>query len=280
MPRVRVNGAELHYEDTGDGPETVVMAHGLLLSGRMFDGVVAGLRDRYRCVTFDFRGQGASPVVAARYDLDVLTEDAAGLIRALGCGPCHFLGFSMGGFVGMRLAVRHPELVRSLVLVGTSASHEPRRLRYRLFGLCARAFGVRAVTPLVMPVQFGRRFLRAPARAAERREWFDRIAATDLQGGLLASAAVIGREDFSAQLDKIRQPALVMVGEDDRATPPDEARRLRSALPGSDFVIVPGAGHALPIEEAVATANAVGDFLSKHALGSGNRPTTERRQAL
>lgn len=126
MPRVRVNGAELHYEDTGGGPEAVVMAHGLLLSGRMFDGVVAGLRDRYRCVTFDFRGQGASPVVPARYDLDVLTEDAAGLIRALGCGPCHFLGFSMGGFVGMRLAVRRPELVRSLVLVGTSASREPR----------------------------------------------------------------------------------------------------------------------------------------------------------
>ena len=186
----------------------------------------------------------------------------------------------MGGMVGMRLAVRHPELVRSLVLVGTSASREPRRLRYRLFGLCARAFGVRAVTPLVMPVQFGRRFLRAPTRSAERREWFDRIAATDLRGGLLASRAVIEREDFSAHLGELRQPVLVMVGEDDRATPPDEARRLHDALPGSEFVIVPGAGHALPIEDASAVATTVTDFLSKNALGSVARPTTESRPAV
>lgn len=62
MPQMTVNGTELHYDETGSGPEAVVMAHGLLLSGRMFDGVVAGLSDRYRCVTFDFRGQGQSAV--------------------------------------------------------------------------------------------------------------------------------------------------------------------------------------------------------------------------
>lgn len=124
MARITVNGAALHYEDRG-GPEAVVFAHGCLLDCRMFDVQVAALQGRYRCVAFDFRGQGRSEVTRGGYDMDSLTEDAACLIRSLGCAPCHFVGFSMGGFVGMRLAARHPGLLRSLAPVGTSASPEP-----------------------------------------------------------------------------------------------------------------------------------------------------------
>ena len=58
MPKLRVNGVELYYEDVGSGPQTIVFAHGLLWSCRMFDAQVAALKDRYRCVSFDFRGQG------------------------------------------------------------------------------------------------------------------------------------------------------------------------------------------------------------------------------
>src|SRR3954452_757348 len=119
MPRLRVNNAELHYTDTGGGPETIVFAHGVLWDGRMFDAQVAALRDRYRCITFDFRGQGQSEVTASGYDMDTLAEDAAALIQTLGVAPCHFVGLSMGGFIGMRLAVRRPELIQSLMLLET-----------------------------------------------------------------------------------------------------------------------------------------------------------------
>ena len=77
MPTLRVDGATLWYEEQGAGPETVVFAHGLLWSGRMFDAQVAELADRFRCVTFDFRGQGKSEVTADGYDMDTLTDDAA-----------------------------------------------------------------------------------------------------------------------------------------------------------------------------------------------------------
>ena len=264
MPQVTANGTELHYDDTASGSETIVMAHGLLLNGRMFDGVITELRNRYRCITFDFRGQGQSAISPNRYDLNTLTEDAAGLIRELGCGPCHFLGFSMGGFVGMRLAVQHPELVRSLILVGTSASREPQRLKFRLLGRAARCLGVRAVTPLVMPVQVGRSFLRDPARAGLRQEWFDRIAANDLTGGLMGVNAVVARTDFSGQLGHIRVPTLVVVGAEDRPTPPAEAKKLLAGIAGAELVIVPRAGHAVPIEEPAVTAEAIAHFLTAH----------------
>ncbi len=93
MPIIRVNGAALYYEERGTGPETIVFAHGLLWSCRMFDAQVALLKERYRCVAFDFRGQGQSEVTRSGYDMGTLYENAVALIKQLSCAPCHFLGW-------------------------------------------------------------------------------------------------------------------------------------------------------------------------------------------
>jgi 3-oxoadipate enol-lactonase len=73
MPHLTLNGARLYYEDTGTGPETILFAHGLLWSGRLFDRLVAALQEHFRCITFDFRGQGQSQVTASGYDMDHCT---------------------------------------------------------------------------------------------------------------------------------------------------------------------------------------------------------------
>ena len=104
-------------------------------------------------------------------DPSATASSLAALIRSLGCVPCHWVGASMGGFVGMRLAVRHPSLLRSLTLVGSSVTPEPHPWRYRMLNLMARCLGVRAVTRLIMPVQFGPRFLQDPARVQDRQTW-------------------------------------------------------------------------------------------------------------
>ena len=83
MPTVRVNGALLHYEDTGGAGAAVVFAHGLLFSGRMFDAQVAALKGRHRCITYDARGHGQSEVTRGGYDMDTAFADAAALIEAL-----------------------------------------------------------------------------------------------------------------------------------------------------------------------------------------------------
>src|SRR5205823_2727516 len=125
VPMLAVNGVRLYYDDTGGSGEPIVFSHGLLWSGRMFEAQVAALRGRYRCITYDHRGQGRSDVPRARsHDMETVTDDAASLIEALGAAPVHFVGLSMGGFVGMRLAARRPELLRSLVLLETSADPE------------------------------------------------------------------------------------------------------------------------------------------------------------
>jgi pimeloyl-ACP methyl ester carboxylesterase len=265
MPTLQVNGATLWYEDHGTGPETIVFAHGLLWDGRMFDAQVGALRDRYRCVTFDFRGQGRSEVTAGGYDMDTLADDAVALIEALGCAPCHFVGLSMGGFIGMRLAARRPELIRSLVLMETSADPEPNVLKYRLLGAVVRLFGrrgMRLVMPRVMRIMFGRTFLEDPARDEERRLWEERGMENDPVGVLRALGGVIDRTPMYDELPRITCPTLVMVGDQDVATVPARAERIHAAIPGSRLVLIPGAGHTSSVEEPELVVAALEGFLA------------------
>ncbi|MEO8450248.1 MAG: alpha/beta fold hydrolase [Gemmatimonadota bacterium] len=264
MPTLLVNGASLHYTDEGRGAETIVFAHGLLFSGRMFEAQVAARRDRYRCITFDFRGQGESEVTRSGYDMETLTADSTALIRALGAAPCHFVGLSMGGFIGMRLGFRAPGLLRSLTLIATSADPEPRENipRYRLLTRIARWFGLGIVSGRVLPIVIGRTMLNDPGRLSLRREWIDRVVGNDKIGITRAVAGVIDRVGVYDEIAAIRVPTLVIVGEEDTATVPAKAERIGARIPGARLVRIPRAGHSATIEEPAAVTSAIGDFLA------------------
>jgi len=274
MPALRVNGATLWYQEFGAGPESIVFAHGLLWDGRMFSEQVRALSGRYRCITFDFRGQGQSEVTADGYDMDTLADDAAALIQALGAAPCHFVGLSMGGFVGMRLAARRPELIRSLVLMETSADPEPPENvpKYRAMGLVGRVLGrlgFGLVAGRVMRIMFGRKFLEDPARAAERADWRQRLMSNHRVGITRALGGVIGRKPIYDELSRIHCPTLVMVGDQDVATVPAKAERIHGAIAGSRLVVIPGAGHTSSAEEPAFVNAALAGFLSTVAPSAG-----------
>jgi len=152
---MRINNVDLHVVDSGNGAETIVFSHGMLISGVMFDPQVAALNRRYRCVVYDHRGQGQSSVPKTGYDMDTLTDDAIELIETLGIGPCHFIGLSMGGGIGLRLAIRRPDLLKSLIIISANADPETRasRAKYRRLNLVARLFGLKMVVKRVMPRQ-------------------------------------------------------------------------------------------------------------------------------
>lgn len=264
MPLLNVRGTRLYYEDSGGPGEPLVFSHGLLWSGRMFDKQVAALKDRYRCITYDHRGQGRSDVWPVDcVDMETVYEDGVALIEALGVGPCHFAGLSMGGFVGMRLAMRRPELLRSLVLMETSADPEPEQnvTRYKLLNFVARWFGLRWVSSQVMPIMFGRTFLEDPARAEERAEWERRLR-ENRRDIWRAVNGVIRRQGVHAELSRIRTPTLVLVGAEDVATVPAKAERLHAAIAGSRLVTMPRGGHTSSVEEAALVNAALTDFLA------------------
>ncbi|HWE23423.1 MAG TPA: alpha/beta fold hydrolase, partial [Myxococcales bacterium] len=238
MPRLKVDGVELHYEDTGGVGPPVVFAHGLLWSGTMFRFQVEALRGTYRCISFDFRGQGRSEIARSGYDMDTLTRDTATLIERLRAWPCHFVGLSMGGFVGMRLARQRPELLRSLSLLHTAGDAEPlwRRPRYALMGLATRLLGPRVLIRPVMKILFGRSFLRDPAQASLRDSLRDELLRNDVDGELLALRGVLRRSSFMDDLSSLQTPTLVLSGDEDVGVIPKRSQRTADRIPGARFV--------------------------------------------
>jgi 3-oxoadipate enol-lactonase len=268
MPMIDRDGVPISYTDTGvpegapDAP-TVLFGHGLLFSGWMFHPQVAALRKNFRCVTIDWRGQGESPPTSGGYDMDTLTADAAALIETLNVAPVHFAGLSMGGFVGIRLAARRPELLRSLTLLDTSADAEraAEARKYRLLAGVYRLFGIRPVRRRVLPLMFGRTFLGEPSSEAVISEWLRMLSRCDRAGIASAVRGVADREAVAGELASIALPTLVIVGDEDVPTPPQRAAEIADAIPGARLESVTGAGHSSTIERPAQVTALLRDFL-------------------
>ncbi len=268
MPTFERGSAVIHYSDTGAPPgnpqaATVFFGHGLLFGGWMFRAQIEALRDRYRCVAIDWRGQGDSAPAADGYDMDTLTDDATALIAMLGVEPVHYVGLSMGGFVGQRLAARRGGLVRTLTLLDTSAGPEDAD-NARSYRLMARVYRLTGISPLrgrVQPLMFGKPFLADPANEPVTDEWARRLRRCRRSATSQAVRAVADRPGVEHELGRISAPTLVIVGADDVATPPPKSRRIAELVHGARLVEIPACGHSSTVEQPEAVSELLVDFL-------------------
>lgn len=268
MPTLTSADAVVAYSDTGRPPgrpdaATIVFGHGLLFGGWMFRAQTAALRGRYRCVAIDWRGQGDSPSAADGYDMDTLTTDAVALIEHLDVGAVHYVGLSMGGFVGQRLAARRPELIRSLVLLDSSAEAEDAVAAWRERALSA-IFRYAGIAPVLRPAKklmFGPTFRADPRSAPLLDEWARRLARNDREGIRRAVLAVANRKPVLDELGSIAAPTLVAVGADDAALPPARSRTIAAAIPGARVVIIARSGHSSAVEQPDAVTTLVSSFV-------------------
>ena len=264
MPVIPIHGCDYYYEIHGDplATDTIVFSHGLLWSGRMFRKQVAYLSDRYRVITYDQRGQGKSSVTDQGYDMDQLYLDAVALIENLRLKKVHFAGLSMGGFIGLRLAARRPDLVDSLILMETSAEPEPHTVKYPLLVYTVRLFGINLVTRPVMKIMFGEKFLRDKSRREEKLFWIGELK-KNKKNITRAVRGVITRKGVEEELRNIMCPVLVMAGTQDRATTPEKAEFIHKHILHSQLRYIEGAGHSSCIEEPEQVNEYIEEFLSK-----------------
>ncbi len=264
MPTFPIDGIDIYYEDTGPGStgQTIAFSHGLLWGTELFAPQIAALRARYRCIAWDHRGQGKSgPERREHIGMELVWQDAVQLLEHLKAGAVHFAGLSMGGFVAMRMAARRPDLVRSLILLETSADPEPieNLARYRLLSRVTRLLGPRLVASRVAAIMMGKTILGDPARAAELAR-FTAIM-TRRRDIWRAVAGVVDRGGIYEELGRITVPTLVIVGDEDVATPPAKAERLQQAIAGARLVRIPRAGHSSTVEEPGAVTAELERFL-------------------
>lgn len=264
---ITVNGVSLHYVEVGSGPETIVFSHGYLMSHRMFDDQITAFSASARVIAFDHRCHGASEKVRAEFGLEDLVEDAAALIRETCDGPIHFVGMSTGGFVGMRLALGQPELIKSLALIDTSADQEdPKALRRnRLMLTVLGLFGFRPVINKTMSILMGATLLNDPNRQAQVGAWRDYILSLDIKAIRQFGFAIFSRNSVLDDLKKRDDlvPTQIIVGEVDQATPVQNAADMQNAISGSELTVVPRAGHTSPIEEPQFVTDVLRAFFAR-----------------
>ena len=266
MPTVPVEDRGICYEEWGSG-EPVVWLQGTGESKHGWVGQISELSERYRCIATDHRDVGESSYVDEPYAPADLATDAAAVMDAIGTGPAHVVGYSLGGAAAQELALARPDLVRSLVLLST----------------WARSDG-----------WFKAQMLNW--QAIRRQHWDDERGFLDALGPWLWSPATYATEGFvdglytmmmaeepaqrpdgwirqcdadiahdaGARLGGVTVPAIVIVGEDDLCTPPRYARELCALLPSAELETIADAGHGALGEKLNEVNATIASFLAKH----------------
>jgi pimeloyl-ACP methyl ester carboxylesterase len=249
MPFITIRGARLHYEETGAGPETILFIHGLMLASDSWEAQREHFAKTHRVITYDLRGQGRSEHTRGGLGLDSLAEDAALLLLQLAPQGAHVAGFSMGAFIALRLAARHPALVRSLTLVGVSADAESwsKMPAYAAMIALVSMAGVGPVAPRMMQILFGRSILADPTRSEPIARW--RAAVDGLPKSIVRAAAASAlRGSVAGELGQITAPTLIIAGEEDQPVPLHHQHAVARAIAGAEIEQVPLSGHAVMIE--------------------------------
>lgn len=262
MPIIKIkNCNSYHYEIHGSGEETIVWSHGLLFNGSLFYKQIDYFKSKYTIIVYDHRGHGQSEATKSEYDMDSLYEDTVQLLEHLKLKKVHFGG--LGGFVAMRLAARRPDLVKSLVLMGPSASAEPNVVKYRLINNVAKFSGIKAVIEPTLNYLFGDNFLIDPNNKNESDKWTEELLKNN-DTIYLATAGFINRKPVEdRELEKISCPTLILVGTQDKITTPDKGEYIHSKIENSTLKYIEGAGHMACIEEPEKYNDEIEQFLNQ-----------------
>ena len=265
MPQIRVNNVELFYEEIGSGTETMLFSHGFLMDHTMFQFQMDSFKDDFRCIAYDQRGHGRSEAITSSYDLDAIVNDAIALIETLEIGPVHFVGMSTGGFVGLRLALQRPELLRSLVLIDTSADVEEKEKlsQYKLMLKSVSMVGWRPVIGRVMSTLFNENFLEDSQRRDEVKRWRGIITGHNIKAITPFANAIFSRSSVVDQLSRITTPSVVIAGKHDRATPMAYSQKMADLIHDARLRLISDAGHSAVVEKPRALTEAMRGFYQR-----------------
>ena len=259
MPTANVNDTTLHYRFDGpDDAPVMLISNSLASNLAMWDCQIDTLlRIGFRVLRYDSRGHGQSGVTPGPYGMEMLTEDAVGLLDALGIERASFMGCSKGGMVGQMAGTMHGDRFDKLVLCSTAAYMGGGDVWTARIEAVANG-GMAAVVDATIDRWFtepGQE--RLPGEVAQVREM---ILATPPEG-FIACAHAIAAMDQRESIRAIDRPTLVIVGEHDPGTPPSAAELIHDRIAGSKLVVLPDSAHFCNIEQAGLFNTALEEFL-------------------
>lgn len=261
---VSVAGKQLNARIGGSGTP-IVLFHSLLADQSSFDPVANLLAKTHQVVMLNLPGFGRSESVGS--SLEAIADHIAGGIEPLGLQHKPILlGNGYGGFVALLTAIRHPGIASRLVLADCGAVFsEPGRAAFRGMSAAAKDKGLGAIADVAMRRLFAPEFQQAnPALIEERKKRFLAVDAGTFHGACDALATL----DIREQLKAVKVPVLVLVGEQDEATPPAMSRELAAGLPDAQLVVLAGCAHVPQLQAPETFMAAIGPFIE----AGGGRP--------
>ena len=264
MAYASINDQEIFFKDSGGDGYPVVMMHGFLMDQSLFDPQIRVLAPKYRCIRFDARGFGQSRWDGKPFDLYDTVSDCIGLMDALSVEQAIIVGMSQGGYAALRLALRHPDRVKSLVLMSTwsGIDDEPTKIQYRQMRDIWKNLG--PIDPLLeglATVLLGPK--EAPGMLEHWAKWLPKWKSYSGEAIFHATNNLLDRDDITPQVSQIGHPALVTHGDADVGMPMILGEQLSQRLKGcKDFVRVPGAAHAANFTHPAVINEALLKFLN------------------
>ncbi len=262
MKKLNINNVELAYRDEGRG-EPIVFLHAFPLNQTMWDNQVAEFRSTYRIITFDWRGFGASSVGSENHGLTDFADDLANLLDELKIRSAIICGLSMGGYSAFAFYRKYADRVKALVLCDTRAAadtEEGKSARYEMAEL-ARQRGVQALIEIMTPKLLGETTLKDKPQIVEQVKKM--IEAAHSEGIAKALIGMAQRADSTELLARIICPTLIIVGDEDKLTPPADAEKMNRAIASSQLRVIENAGHLPNLEEPDSFNQALANFLKQ-----------------
>lgn len=265
MPTTQVGSHTVYYDEYGTGHPVLFMS-GLGGTRLGWWKQIEPLAQKYRVINLDNRDAGDSALAAAPYSIAEMADDAAGLIENLNLGRVFIMGISMGGFISLELALRHPARVEKMILVATSAGGTSHVTPAPEIGATLlRKEGedietrVRRTSPLIAapgycvahPADLDRAVQHAKAKPMPPEAYQRQLSA----------AYAHTRNGVAERLAQIRVPTLVIHGECDPLIPYANGKFLAANIAGAKFSTYAGVGHLVTIEAAERLNREVGEFL-------------------
>jgi pimeloyl-ACP methyl ester carboxylesterase len=246
----------LYFTERGSGPP-LLLVHGLMITGEMFEPVIEHFAARHHVIVPDLRGHGRSRELPPPYSVARLASDLPHLLDHLGVASADILGYSQGGAVAQQLVLDYPARCNRLVLACTYAFNMAtlrEKLEAYLMPVILRTFGMRRFARLVLSQ--GMKQLDT-----ERAAWVARLIGDQDRDLMLAGWKELMAFDSRRRLGEIVCPTLIVAGSDDNAVPHHHATMLHQGIANSRLVVVDGATHALIWERPKEFARVVGEFL-------------------
>jgi 3-oxoadipate enol-lactonase len=243
------------------GAPRIVFVHSLALSQTLWSRVTAMLDGHAEMITYDCRGHGRSGRTPGPYTVGQFADDLAELLDHVGWTDAVVAGCSMGGCVAQNFAARYPGHTQAALFVDTTAWYGPSApIDWAERAATAREKGLEALVPFQLARWFSPEFQEAEPRLMKRLAGV--FTANDLDA-YQATCTMLGMADLRAGARSIRQPAAVLVGEHDEATPPAMAQDLADRIGCGPALVVPGARHLTPLENPNAVAYALSELIKQ-----------------